>query len=90
VPEVPGVKPAAVRATLAKLKDLGLVIEKEGVPRSLRVSIPKGDIPAWKRSRNRRGEHPMMETSRHLLLTGPSKHGKSQAEPACTGRGGFK
>jgi hypothetical protein len=41
-----GVKPAGVRAMLAKLKELGLVNEKAGDPRSLRVSSPKGDIPA--------------------------------------------
>jgi hypothetical protein len=41
-----GVKPAAVRVVLAKLKELGLVNEKADTPHSLRVSIPKGDIPA--------------------------------------------
>jgi hypothetical protein len=41
-----GVKPAAVRAMLAKLIGLGLVTEKAGAPRSLRVSIPVTAIPA--------------------------------------------
>jgi hypothetical protein len=41
-----GVKPASVRATMMKLKELGLVTEKPGVPRSLRVAVPKSKIPA--------------------------------------------
>jgi hypothetical protein len=30
------------------------------------------------------------QSIKNLLLTGPPRHGKSQAEPACTGRGGFQ
>jgi hypothetical protein len=41
-----GVKPASVRALLAKLNELGLVTEKARVPRSLRVSIPQTALPA--------------------------------------------
>ena len=40
------VKPVAVRAMLTKLKDLGLVTEKAGNPRSLRVAAPRSAIPA--------------------------------------------
>jgi repressor LexA len=40
------VTPPSVHGMIVKLEELGLITREPGVPRSTRVAIPEGEIPA--------------------------------------------